>query len=414
MTGTVGARTAVGQAVGVEDKGGIRRQDQRLLLIRRQPANALAAYSEQDPFVADLHLPRLAVDHEQRRVMAGVREGQLTGPWVVNEVRAAHHGRVGTRQSGAVTGRHGAAPLVQLAENVRGRLLVLGKRAQRGPELPHDGGRAGAPSLNVPDDDAHPPGGQRDDVVPVAADLGLDSLTVGLQRFGRHVAAGHLEAVQLRKGLGQQALLEHQGRMPLRLEQHRVVDGDRDPACDRAEQVAVVGAIPPAVPFGEPGQSETHDSEQLTPGVQRQRDHRDHPDVVAGPQAVRTGRWEILFLQVRDDDDLRRCHGLLAEMALRVPDLPPHGSPCTARWLPAAGVGLHPPDQRVALEEVDEAMVGELRDEHLGDMAEGRAQLQRAAQPLADALQQPDPVPFRQRALAGFTREDGYAVDGAG
>ena len=202
--------------------------------------------------------------------------------------------------------------------------------------------------------------------------------------------------------------------MPLRLEQHRVVDGDRDPARDRAEQVAVVGAVPPPFPAGEPRQRQAHDPEQLTPGVQRQRDHRDEPDVVAGPEAVRAGRRVLLLLQVRHDDDLRSRHGLLAEMALRVVDLLPDGCPRAGRGRPATGVGLYPPDQVVALEEVDEAMVGELRDEHLGDMAEGRAQFQRAAQPLADPLQQPDPVPLRQRARAGGTREDGDAVDRAG
>jgi hypothetical protein len=49
-------------------------------------------------------------------------------------------------------------------------------------------------------------------------------------------------------------------------------------------------------------------------------------------------------------------------------------------------------DQLVALEQVDEAVIGELRDQDLRHVLERDADLQRAGQPLADALEQGDPV----------------------
>jgi hypothetical protein len=74
-------------------------------------------------------------------------------------------------------------------------------------------------------------------------------------------------------------------------------------------------------------------------------------------------------------------------------------------------VELLPPYQLVALEQVDEAVVRELRDQRLGDLAERDGQLQRAGQPLADPLQQADAVALALAAvpdrLAGDEHDSG-------
>src|SRR6516164_11309435 len=88
------------------------------------------------------------------------------------------------------TGRRGAqrpAPVVQLAQDLRGRLVVLREGPQGRPELAHDRRSPGTAALHVADDDADPPCGQRDQVVPVAADLGLDALAVGLETHGQGI-----------------------------------------------------------------------------------------------------------------------------------------------------------------------------------------------------------------------------------
>src|SRR5215469_10410904 len=55
-----------------------------------------------------------------------------------------------------------------------------------------------------------------------------------------------------------------------------------------------------------------------------------------------------------------------------------HERPGTWRGLPAASVQLCSPYQLVAVHQVDEAVVGELRYQRLGDLTEGRAELKGA------------------------------------
>jgi len=139
--------------------------------------------------------------------------------------------------------------------------------------------------------------------------------------------------------------------------------------------IAIRLAIAPNRAVRQPGQGQAHDPQQLAAGVQRQRDHRAHPDGAAGPQAANAGRRVDFLIQV-GDDDLHPRHGLLAEVTVRVADRLTGQRPRAGRGLPAAGVRLDPPDQLVALEKVDETVIGELRDEHLGDVPQGGAQLQ--------------------------------------
>ena len=92
------------------------------------------------------------------------------------------------------------------------------------------------------------------------------------------------------------------------------------------------------------------------------------------------------------------------------------GSPTPAQ-VPAGG--SQPPAcaaarliELVAAEQVDEAVVGEPRDEDLRDVPQRRVQLQRPGQPLADPLEQPHPVrlPLRVPA-AGLGDQHHHAVD---
>ena len=76
------------------------------------------------------------------------------------------------------------------------------------------------------------------------------------------------------------------------------------------------------------------------------------------------------------------------------------------------GVRGGPPDQLVAAEEVDEAVVGEPGDEDLRDLPQRRVKLKRARQPLADPLEQPEPVGLALRVPPpGLGDEQHDAVD---
>jgi len=79
------------------------------------------------------------------------------------------------------------------------------------------------------------------------------------------------------------------------------------------------------------------------------------------------------------------------------------------------GSGVQPPAWIWALEQVDEAVVGELRHQHLGHLAQRGAEFQRAGQALADALEQADPVPLLLAAAFGrLAGDDDDPVDHTG
>ena len=233
-----------------------------------------------------------------------------------------------------------------------------------------------------------------------------------LERLGGDVPAGDLQAVELRDRLRQQALLEGQRGLPLGLEQHRVVDRDRHPAGDRADQVTVGRVVVTHFALGEPGQGQAHDAEQLTPGVQRSGDHRRQPGLLSGRHALRAGRRVAPAVQVIDLDRVQTRHRLLAEMALRIMNLLAHLRPGTRRRHPVARMPLHAADELVALIKVDEAVVGELRHEHLRHVLERGADLQRASQPLAHPLEQRQPVLLPLAvAFARLAGQDHHPVD---
>jgi uncharacterized membrane protein YbhN (UPF0104 family) len=109
-------RPPVGEPVGVQHQGGAGRQGDGLLAVGRQAADAAAAHAEQHALVPDLERPHGAARGHQGRRVAGVGEGQLAGPGVVDEVDAGHGGRVAARADRG----GGADPLVQLAHDVGG------------------------------------------------------------------------------------------------------------------------------------------------------------------------------------------------------------------------------------------------------------------------------------------------------
>jgi hypothetical protein len=112
------------------------------------------------------------------------------------------------------------------------------------------------------------------------ADLGLEAVPVGLERLGGDVAEGDGQAVELRERAGQQAVLEGEGGAALLLEQPGVVDGQRDPGRDGADEVAVEPAVVGLLPGGEPGQREGEHAQQLAAGAQRRGDGRAEPDLL--------------------------------------------------------------------------------------------------------------------------------------
>jgi hypothetical protein len=77
-------------------------------------------------------------------------------------------------------------------------------------------------------------------------------------------------------------------------------------------------------------------------------------------------------------------------------------------------VHLDPAHQLLAMEQVDHAVVREVRDQRLGHVPQGQAELKRAGQPFPDPLQQADLVTFTLAAApAGLAGDDHDAVDGS-
>jgi hypothetical protein len=121
-----------------------------------------------------------------------------------------------------------------------GRGVALGGvGAQHDPQLAHDGGGVRVVTLDVPDDRADPaaPGraapGQRDQVVPVAADVPAEG--------GRAVAHGDVGAAHAGDGAGQHGLLEALGEVLLLFVEHGPHQALRDAAAERDQDGALLG-----------------------------------------------------------------------------------------------------------------------------------------------------------------------------
>ncbi len=88
-----------------------------------------------------------------------------------------------------------------------GRVALGGVGAQHDPQLAHDGRRVRVVALDVPDDRADPAARQRDQVVPVAADVPAEGR--------RAVADRDVGAADAGDGAGQHGLLEALGEVLL-------------------------------------------------------------------------------------------------------------------------------------------------------------------------------------------------------
>jgi hypothetical protein len=130
--------------------------------------------------------------------------------------------------------------------------------------------------------------------------------------------------------------------------------------------------------------------------------------------ALRARRRIVLAVQVVDRDRVEARHRLLAEVTIRVVDLLAHLGPGPRRRHPVARVPHGAADELVALVQVDEAVIGELRHQDLRHVLERGADFQRAGQPLAHPLEQGDPVLMAPAiAPAGLPGQDHHTVDAA-
>ena len=122
------------------------------------------------------HLGAAAQVQQHRRRVAGVGDGDPVRDRVVHGVQAGRHA-VGAEPLGL---------LVEVVQDLLRRQVEPGQGLRGGPQLAHDRGGGHGVAHDVADDQRDPAAGQRDRVVPVAADPG------GLG--GRQVAGGEPHA----------------------------------------------------------------------------------------------------------------------------------------------------------------------------------------------------------------------------
>ena len=152
--------------------------------------------------------------------------------------------------------------LVAAVEHRVGAAPLPGVGAQHAAQLTHGGGRPQVVPDDVADGDPDRAVGQRQHVVPVAADLGAVDAD--------EVARRQLQPVDLGEG-GQQAVLQRDHRGVLALVEPGVVDGQARPAREVGGEVHVARGVAAAV--GQLG-AERERAEHLTAGPQRHDDRR--------------------------------------------------------------------------------------------------------------------------------------------
>ena len=290
--------------------------------------------------------------------------------------------------------------LVQAGQDLGGDEVEGGQGVGGGAELAHQGGGGDVVPGHVADDEGAAVLGQRDDVEPVAADLGAG--------LGGDVAVADLKAGDLGDLPGQQAALQGERGGPLAGVEPGVVDADRR----AGDQV--------------PGQRQVRGSERLRAG-QAVQDDDAHDDAPGGQREDhhRVGarrRAASIRSEARAGvhlPELLGGHGPERRQVDRQPGdqalvvrlgrvgLQP-GMPEVFRRGPAG----HRPPQRDALqahrlvgclrcvlvtvddggEQVDRARVGQPRDGHLEQFLRGPGDVQRGPDPEARLVGQREPV----------------------
>ncbi len=141
--------------------------------------------------------------------MTGVGDGDAVRHRVVDRVQAGRHA-VHAEPLGL---------LVEVVQDLLRRQVQAGERLRGGAQLAHDGGRRHGVTHHVTDDQRDPAAGQRDGVVPVAADPS------GLR--GRQVAGGEPHAGGAGQRLGQHGALQLVRDVRLASVEHGLVDAER-------------------------------------------------------------------------------------------------------------------------------------------------------------------------------------------
>lgn len=210
--------------------------------------------------------------------------------------------------------------LVEAGEEFGGRELQIGERVHSGPQLPHGGRLGQTVSHHIADDQRHPGAGQRDHVVPVAADL--DALV------GGQITDGGTDRAQRRKLARQKSPLELLGPHVLGVEQPGALDGLRHQSAECDEQSPFLSAETPRISEGDDAAADAAaggDQRQEGPGCLLGLGRAvGHPGVALDVLLRRVdegGRSPAVHLVERSDvADLSSVD--VPEEPLRVSDLP--------------------------------------------------------------------------------------------
>ncbi len=332
----------------------------------------------------------VGVAHDRGQV-AGVGHGDAGGGGFPDGVDRADERAVRP-------GSDRANKIVKVGEYVGGGQVEGGEGADGGTDLAHGGGRGQAAAHDVADHQGDPPCGQRDDVEPVAADLGAGGsgfITPGdVQAFDGGYVAGQHAALQGNRG----------GALP------GVGAGVGDRGRDPASQFP--GGPRVHVGVGPPGrtQAEVDDTVKLTPRHQRHR--QAGTDTEMPVIVLRAGNRNAVdhFLVERQMDGAPQRQGKVAGSTR------PHLEKASGGVV-GSGQGRSPrqvrPDHSAHQQRVrprvgvhrlvgqqDHALVGELRDDELDQLLQGRSQVQRRSDQPAGPAEQPQPP--LHRVTLGF------------